>query len=154
MSVKRLKVPLALAIALAAIAWLVVRGVSQNDVYMATLDQWDAERARRETVRLMGFVKEGSIRQDPDRLVTAFVLRNEKATREIQVSYAGVTPGLFRDGTSVVAAGRLREDGVLGATELMTKCPSKYEGQDSPHGDKTSPAPPAAATTDDRPVGG
>jgi len=154
LSVKRLKVPLALAMALAAIAWLVVRGVAQNDVYMATLDQWDAARAHRETVRLMGFVKEGSIRQDPDRLVTSFTIRNEKSTKEIQVTYSGVTPGLFRDGTSVVAAGRLRDDGVLGATELMTKCPSKYEGQDTPHGDKGSAAPPEARATDDRPVGG
>jgi cytochrome c-type biogenesis protein CcmE len=152
--VKRLKVPIALAIALVAIGWLVVRGVAKNDVYMATLDQWEPERARRETVRLMGFVKEGSIHQDPDRLVTGFVLRNEKGTREIEVSYAGVTPGLFRDGTSVVAAGRLREDGILGATELMTKCPSKYEGQKSPHGDKASAAPSPPRTTDDRPVGG
>jgi len=130
----KLKIPIAIVIALAAIGWLVASGVSRNDIYVSTLDQYDAVRARRETVRVMGFVKEGSIATHPEKLLTSFVTRDEKDERSLPVSYKGVTPDLFREGTSVIAAGRLDADGTFIATELMTKCPSKYEGVETPHG--------------------
>lgn len=134
------KIPVILAIAAGAIGLLLFAGVSRNDLYMTTLDQWDAARARRESIRVMGFVKEGSISLAPTALVTEFVMRNEAGDRTIPVSFKGVTPGLFRDGTNVIASGRLDSEGVFRATELMTKCPSKYEGMESPHGPEGAPA--------------
>ena len=139
------KIPVVLTSAAAAIGLLLFAGATSNDLYMTSLDQWDAARARRESIRVMGFVKEGTVAQDPDALVTSFVMRNETGEKAIPVSFKGVTPGLFRDGTNVIASGRLGDDGVFHATDLMTKCPSKYEGMDNPHGD-TPPAPGAAAS--------
>jgi cytochrome c-type biogenesis protein CcmE len=75
-------------------------------------------------------------------------MRNESGARTLPVRFEGVTPGLFRDGTNVIASGRLGSDGVFRATELMTKCPSKYEGVETPHGEnaeKVSGSPPAPA---------
>lgn len=146
------KIPIILAIAAGAIGLLLFAGVSRNDLYMTTLDQWDPSRARRESVRVMGFVKEGTISLAPTALVTEFVMRNESGERTIPVSYKGVTPGLFRDGTNVIASGRLDSEGVFRATELMTKCPSKYEGMDAPHPEGIVPhaaegPPPAAGAT-------
>ena len=141
----RLKIPIILAVAVAAIGWLVASGVSRNDMFVSTLAQWDAARARRETVRVMGFVKEGTVKEAKDALVTDFVMRDETSHFTLPVSYHGVTPGLFREGTTVIASGRLGEDGVFRATDLMTKCPSKYEGMETPHDAAHGPAAPNAA---------
>jgi cytochrome c-type biogenesis protein CcmE len=125
------------------VAYLLYTGVSRNDLYMSTLDQWDPARARRESVKVVGFVAEDSVREDGERLVTEFVLRNEAGTRTVPVRYAGVTPDLFRSGAQVVASGQLQADGTFHANDLMTKCPSKYEGVDHP-----PVAPPAPAKGD------
>jgi len=145
----KLKVPLALAAALVGVGLLVANGVSRNDIYMSTLDEWSPDRAHRETVRLVGFVADGSITEESARLVTRFVLRNEQGGRTLPVRYEGVTPDLFRAGTQLVATGRLEPDGTFHATDLMTKCPSKYQGVDEP------PAPPGRAgeTTMPGPIG-
>ncbi len=145
----RWRIPLILGLAGAAIAVLVFAGVRSNDLYMTTLDQWDPARAQRADLRVAGFVKDGTIEVHPERVQTAFVMRNETGDRSVPVVFSGVTPGLFRDGTSVVVSGRLGEDGVFAARELMTKCPSKYEGMESPHQETppgtTVTAQPAAA---------
>lgn len=122
------KVPVVLAVAAAGIAWLVWTGVSNNDLYMSELDEWDPERAQRERVRVVGWVQEGSVVEAEDALVTDFVMRNEAATLSQPMRFRGVLPDLFREGQNVTAAGRLGDDGVFQADELMTKCPSKYEG--------------------------
>jgi cytochrome c-type biogenesis protein CcmE len=141
----KLKVPLALAAALAGVGVLVASGVSRNDIYMSTLDEWRPERAERETVRLVGFVAEGSIAEERERLVTRFTLRSESGERTLPVRFEGVTPDLFRDGTQLVATGRIESDGTFHATDLMTKCPSKYEGVERV---PESPSEPASAAGD------
>jgi len=128
----RLKIPVVLAVAIAAIGYLVVTGVSRNDAYMATLDEWDPDRAQRERVRVQGVIADASIREDPEKLLTHFVMRNESDTQRLPVRYVGVLPDLFRDGAQVVVGGRLGETGTFGADEIMTKCPSKYEGAEEP----------------------
>jgi len=125
---KSFKVPLVLAIAAAGIAWLVWTGVSNNDVYMSPIDQWDPERARHERVRVVGWVEEGSVVEHEDELVTDFTMRDEDGSHRQAMRFRGVLPDLFRDGQNVTAAGRLGEEGTFHADELMTKCPSKYEG--------------------------
>ena len=135
----KLKVPLVLLVVLVAVVWLVASGVSRNDIYVSTLDQWDPVRAKRETVRVMGFVKDDSVVTHPEELVTDFVIRDEASKHALPVRFAGVTPDLFRAGTSVIATGRLQEGGVFLATELMTKCPSKYEGVETPHSTADAP---------------
>jgi cytochrome c-type biogenesis protein CcmE len=139
------KIPIILAVAAAAIAGLLFAGATSNDLYMTSLEQWDAPRARRESVRVMGFVKEGSISLHPDALVTEFVMRSGTGETVLPVKFKGVTPALFRDGTNVIASGRLGDDGVFKATELMTKCPSKYEGMETPHGEMGT-VPPLAVS--------
>jgi cytochrome c-type biogenesis protein CcmE len=146
----RLKVPLVLAVAAAGIAWLVWTGVSSNDVYMSPIDQWDAERAQKERVRVVGWVLEESVVEHEDELLTDFTMRDEDASHTQSMRFRGVLPDLFREGQNVTAAGRLGADGMFHADELMTKCPSKYEGaQEHPAEIPTEKAPtpavPAAA---------
>ena len=52
--------------------------------------------------------------------------------RECKVVLDGAAPNNFELATSVVAKGRYMDDqGYFHATEVLTKCPSKYEAQPS-----------------------
>ncbi len=58
----------------------------------------------------------------------------------IPVEYHGVVPDTFVDGADVVVEGGLRQDGTFVASNLLAKCPSKYEaaakrGEKNPHTD-------------------
>ncbi|MBU2445215.1 MAG: cytochrome c maturation protein CcmE [Bacteroidetes bacterium] len=47
---------------------------------------------------------------------------------EMKVVYKGIKPNNFEVATSVVVTGKF-ENGYFNATDVLTKCPSKYEGQ-------------------------
>jgi cytochrome c-type biogenesis protein CcmE len=49
--------------------------------------------------------------------------------RECKVVLDGAAPNNFELATSVVAKGRYMDEGYFHATEVLTKCPSKYEAQ-------------------------
>ena len=51
--------------------------------------------------------------------------------RECKVVLDGAAPNNFELATSVVAKGRYTDEGYFHATEVLTKCPSKYEAQPS-----------------------
>jgi cytochrome c-type biogenesis protein CcmE len=59
-----------------------------------------------------------------------FVLIDEEG-ENLPVIYGGVTPGNFEEATQIVVVGRY-QDGAFKAESLLTKCPSKYQGLDSP----------------------
>ena len=45
----------------------------------------------------------------------------------INVVYIGVQPDLLRNEAQAIMTGKLGEDGVFYATELLLKCPTRYE---------------------------
>jgi cytochrome c-type biogenesis protein CcmE len=49
--------------------------------------------------------------------------------RECRVVLDGAAPNNFELATSVVAKGRFTDEGYFHASEVLTKCPSKYEAQ-------------------------
>jgi cytochrome c-type biogenesis protein CcmE len=49
--------------------------------------------------------------------------------KECKVILDGAAPNNFEIATHVVAKGRYLEEGYFHASELLTKCPSKYEAQ-------------------------
>ncbi len=51
--------------------------------------------------------------------------------QECKVVLDGAAPNNFELATSVVAKGRFTDEGYFHATEVLTKCPSKYEAQPS-----------------------
>jgi cytochrome c-type biogenesis protein CcmE len=57
-----------------------------------------------------------------------FYLVDESGT-ECKVVLEGAAPNNFEMATSVVAKGRYVEEGYFHASEVLTKCPSKYEAQ-------------------------
>jgi cytochrome c-type biogenesis protein CcmE len=77
-----------------------------------------------EHFRLGGMVTEGSVQRAPGSLEVRFVVTDFK--HDVPVSYTGVLPDLFREGTGVVAHGRMRGDGTFVADEVLAKHDEKY----------------------------
>ena len=67
---------------------------------------------------------------DPKTSQFTFYLVDE-AGKECKVVLEGAAPNNFEMATSVVAKGRYMDDGYFHATEVLTKCPSKYEADGS-----------------------
>ncbi len=73
--------------------------------------------------RLGGMVTQGSVHRAPGSLEIRFVVTDFK--NDVPVSYTGVLPDLFREGTGVVAHGRM-QNGTFVADEVLAKHDEKY----------------------------
>lgn len=73
------------------------------------------------------WIKEKSFEENLDQRTFTFYLRDAN-NNEMKVVYKGIKPNNFEIATSVVVTGKF-ENGVFYATDVLTKCPSKYEGQ-------------------------
>lgn len=67
---------------------------------------------------------------DPKTSQFTFYLVDDNG-QECKVVLEGAAPNNFEMATSVVAKGRFTEEGYFHATEVLTKCPSKYEAEGS-----------------------
>jgi cytochrome c-type biogenesis protein CcmE len=76
-----------------------------------------------EGFRLGGMVTKGSLKRDPGSLEVRFVVTDFR--HDVPVSYTGVLPDLFREGSGVVAHGRM-QDGTFVADEVLAKHDEKY----------------------------
>ena len=78
-----------------------------------------------QAVRLGGMVQQGSIETLPDGVTVSFVVTgNENST--VPVTYSGILPDLFVEGSGVVAEGSLQADGTFLATNLLAKHDENY----------------------------
>jgi cytochrome c-type biogenesis protein CcmE len=75
-------------------------------------------------MRLGGMVVKGSLKRDPDGLTVRFTVSDTKA--EAPVVYRGITPDLFREGSGVVAEGRLDPSGLFMADTILAKHDERY----------------------------
>ena len=87
-------------------------------------------------VRLGGMVQPGSIETQADGVTVRFVVTGNTADT-IAVSYSGILPDLFVEGSGVVADGSLQADGTFLATNLLAKhdenyMPRELEGLEAP----------------------
>ena len=89
-----------------------------------------AQRAPHEGQRLRigGLVKQGSLLHEGDSTVR-FAVTDTK--QEVEVTYTGVLPDLFREGQGVVALGTLEPDGVFNASEVLAKHDENYMPPDA-----------------------
>ncbi len=76
------------------------------------------------SIRLGGMVVEGSIERSSTELDTTFWVTDYEAT--VAVRYSGILPDLFAEGEGVVAEGKLDDDGVLIATQVLAKHDENY----------------------------
>ena len=81
--------------------------------------------------RVGGLVEEGSLKRQSDGLTVHFKVTD--TARAIPVVYTGILPDLFKEGKGVVAQGRLGEDGVFRAREVLAKHDENYMPPDAQH---------------------
>jgi cytochrome c-type biogenesis protein CcmE len=72
------------------------------------------------------WVKEQGAKFDPSTVKFSFYMKDD-AQRVAKVVFDGAKPNNFEMATSVVAKGKFVNN-EFHATEILTKCPSKYEG--------------------------
>ena len=75
-------------------------------------------------IRLGGMVERGSVRREKDGLTTRFIVEDGDA--RVPVTYRGILPDLFREGSGVVAEGRLGPDGLFVADTILAKHDERY----------------------------
>jgi cytochrome c-type biogenesis protein CcmE len=52
---------------------------------------------------------------------------NDPTRQRVSVNYVGAKPDLLRGEAQAIMTGKLGDDGVFYADELLLKCPTKYE---------------------------
>lgn len=76
-----------------------------------------------EAVRLGGMVEKGSVKHEADGVTIRFVVTDGDA--RTPVTYRGIVPDLFREGSGAVAEGRL-EHGTFVADQILAKHDERY----------------------------
>lgn len=112
-----------LAVSLASI--LITKALRSNMAYFFSPTQIsNGEAPTDKLLRIGGLVKEGSLIQIGDGLERQFIVTDTIA--DTTVSYTGILPDLFKEGQGVVAKGRLQQDNIFKADEVLAKHDEKY----------------------------
>lgn len=137
---------------LAAVVYLIASSTQASAEYFMTVDELNAEgsSAVNKSVRLSGAVLGDTIQYDASTLTLTFEVAhvpgdnaeieeqgglavvlfeavNDPTRARIKVQYEGVMPDLLRNEAQAIMTGKMGEDGVFYAEELLLKCPTKYE---------------------------
>jgi cytochrome c-type biogenesis protein CcmE len=121
---QRLVLALLALAALVAAALLAMWGLRDQASYFLTPADIAAGKAEPgRSFRLGGMVESGSIRRDPDGLTILFRVTDGKAVTP--VAYRGIVPDLFREGSGVVAEGRM-SGATFAADTILAKHDERY----------------------------
>lgn len=140
------------ALILAAVVYLIFSSTQASAEYFMTVDEVKAEgtAAIGKSLRLSGAVLGNSIQYDPETLTLTFDVAhvsgnnaeieaqgglalvlyqavNDPSRQRVTVIYVGPKPDLLRGEAQAIMTGKLGEDGIFYADELLLKCPTKYE---------------------------
>jgi len=136
----------------AAVVYLIASSTQAAAQYYLTVDELvaKAEAVTDRDIRISGAVDGDTISYDAQTLTLRFTIANVPAdTKEIEaagglaevlhqalqdenatrldVQYEGPMPDLLRHEAQAIVTGRMGEDGVFYADELLLKCPTRYE---------------------------
>jgi cytochrome c-type biogenesis protein CcmE len=140
------------ALILAAVVYLIFSSTQASAEYFMTVNEVKAEGASvvGKSLRLSGAVLGDTIKYDDQTLTLTFDVAhvsgnnaeieaqgglakvladavNDPTRQRISVVYVGAKPDLLRGEAQAIMTGKLGEDGVFHADELLLKCPTKYQ---------------------------
>jgi len=122
---KRIGLILAGLVGLGIATYLVASAFRNNLVFFFSPTQVAAKEAPvNRTFRIGGLVEEGTLKREGDGLTVRFTVTDTAAS--IPVVYKGILPDLFKEGRGCVAQGRLGDDGVFRAEEVLAKHDENY----------------------------
>lgn len=136
----------------AAVVYLIVSSASATAQYYMTVDEVAAmdDQVQTRDLRVSGAVDGETIRYDRESLRVEFTIVNVPADQgeiaragglarvlhealndptatRLPVVYEGPMPDLLQHEAQAIVTGRMGEDGVFYAEELLLKCPTRYE---------------------------
>lgn len=149
---ERLKFLIGGGLILASVIYLLVSGTLQGARYFITVDDLLHDNAYRgKTVRISGAVDGESIEYDSENAIIRFEIVNipgefDDLASALQAALADSTasrlsilvkdeaiPDLLQHEAQAILTGALEPDGIFHASELLLKCPSRFE-ETSPEG--------------------
>ena len=121
---QRLVLLVAASIAVILAVLLAMWGLRDRAAYFYTpADIVSGKAAEGHAMRLGGMVEKGSIQRSADGLTIRFTVTDGKA--QTPVTYRGIVPDLFREGSGAVAEGRLQK-GIFIADTILAKHDERY----------------------------
>jgi cytochrome c-type biogenesis protein CcmE len=116
--------------ALAIAGMFVLNAFQSNLVFFFTPTQvFQGEAPKERAFRVGGMVKEGSLIKDGENI--QFVVTD--FAHEVPVKYKGLLPDLFKEGKGVVAQGKLSENKLFAASEVLAKHDENYMPPEAQH---------------------
>lgn len=140
------------ALILAAVVYLIASSTQANAEYFMTVDELiaDGDNAYGKSLRLSGAVIGDTVQYDPETLTLTFEIAhvtgdnkeierqgglalvlfqavNDPTRQRVKIQYVGPKPDLLRSEAQAIVTGKLNEDGVFIAEELLLKCPTRYD---------------------------
>jgi cytochrome c-type biogenesis protein CcmE len=137
---------------LAAVVYLIASSTQASAEYFMTVEELGAQgqSAVGRNLRLSGAVVGDTIQYDAQTLTLTFEVANvpgsnqevedqgglaavlhaaveDPARARVKVTYSGAKPDLLKNEAQAIMTGKVGQDGVFHAEELLLKCPTKYE---------------------------
>lgn len=111
-------------VALVGSVLLAMIGLKDRAAYFLTpADIAAGKSVQGRAMRLGGMVEKGSVKRQPDGVSIRFVVADGKA--QTPVDYRGIVPDLFREGSGVVAEGRM-SGSIFVADNILAKHDERY----------------------------
>ena len=139
-----IKIGASAAIIVAAVGYLLQSSMSEQIEYFRPADEVIATMAtlKGQKMRMGGKVKKDSIFTKPGTLeyqfevypIPGMVKHPDALDKTVTVRFTGVVPDTVKDAAQVIVSGKLGDDGVFQANDLLAKCPSKYEAAEKNQG--------------------
>ncbi len=104
---------------------LALTAFEENLMYFYSPTEIHAGKAPADrAIRVGGLVVDGSVRREENSLAVQFDLTDNAEI--VPVTYTGILPDLFREGQGIVAMGRVNNDGLFVADEVLAKHDENY----------------------------
>lgn len=148
----RAKFIIGILLIIGAVIFLVISSTQASAQYFLTIHELNSRGAAilDKDVRISGAVLGDSIQYDPQTLTLKFTVADvpgdnkeieaqgglaavlhaaviDPNRQRLQVIYTGAKPDLLRDEAQAIMTGKLNADGTFQASELLLKCPTKYQ---------------------------
>jgi len=115
------------AIVLLAVIYLLYLSFGSSVSYYVTISEFYDRIIELEdtNIRVAGVITENSIEWDAEEVELKFIIT--EGGKNMPIVYNGAQPAGFKAGSNLLVEGKYGSDGVFQATQLILKCPSKYE---------------------------
>ena len=113
-----------------SVGYLMASGIKQTGQYFLTPSELSRKIAGDPSFYDVGMkvgahVVRGTVSKDVATQTLSFTISD--GTASYPVTFHGLPPDTFNDSVEVVVEGRLKQDGVIHATNVLAKCGSRYE---------------------------